>query len=72
MLKLESPILNLLLLVLGIPFDLNPDIGYKGGGLSKTLLEKSFEFVLNKKTNTITLNLGLVLLPAKVDLIPEE
>ena len=61
-----------LLLVLGIPLNLSPDIGYKRGGFSKILLEKGFKFVPSKKGGLVTLNLCFVLLPMEVDPIPEQ
>ena len=67
-----SPILNLLLLVLGIALDFSPDIGYKSGRFSKTLPKKSLEFVPSRGTGTVIFNLGLVLLPAEVNPIPKE
>ena len=69
---MRAPILYFLLWILGISLNLGPDIGYKQGGFCKTLLEKSLEFVLNKSGCFVALNLGLVLLPAEVDLIPEK
>lgn len=52
--------------------DLSSDAGYKSGRFSKTLLEKSLEFVPSKRDSTFTFNLGLVLLLAEVNLISEE
>lgn len=71
-LQIESPILNLLLLVLKILLDLNLDVSHGGGGSSKVLLEKAFEFISNKRDDTIAFNLDLLLLPTKVDFILEE
>lgn len=61
-----------LLLVLKIPIHLSLDIGCKKSKFSKTLLEKSFEFILNKRGNIITLNLGFLLLQIKVNPISEK
>lgn len=69
---MESPILNFFLLILRIPFNLSQDIGYKVGRFFKILLEKSLEFVSNKKDGTVTFNLGLILFLAEVDLISEK
>lgn len=59
-------------MVLGILFKLNLDAGYIYSRFSKTLLEKSLIFVTNKKNNIIVFNLSLMLLLAKIDLIPEK
>lgn len=58
--------------MLKISLDLNRDAGHKGGGFSKTLLEKSLRFVPSRGDSTVIFNLGLLLLPADVDLIPKE
>lgn len=55
-----------------IPLYFSPDAGYKSNRFSKTLSEKSLEFVLNKRNNTIIFNLSLILLSEKVDFISEE
>ena len=67
-----GPILYFLLLVLGVPLNLGPDVGHERGGFSKTLLEKDLEFIPSEGGGLIALNLGLVLLPAEVDSVPEE
>lgn len=72
MLQVKSLVLNLFLLVLGIPLDLSPDGSHKGGRFSKTLPEKSFKFILSKRYGIITFNLRFVLLPLKVNYIPKE
>lgn len=64
-------ILYFLLLVLRIPLNLALDIGHERDGFSKTLLEKGLKFVPSKKGDPVALNMGLVLLPAEVDPIPE-
>lgn len=48
------------------------DISYKQGKFSKILLEKDLEFAPNKKSNVITFNLGLILLPAEINSILEK
>lgn len=58
--------------MLRIPLDFSPDACYKGGRFSKTLLKEDFEFVSSKKDSTDTFNLSFVLLPAKIDPIPEK
>ena len=67
-----DPILYFLILVLGVLLNLGSDIGYKRGGFSETLSEKSLEFILSKGGGHVALNLGLVLLLAKVDPGVEE
>lgn len=69
---MRSPILSLLLLVFRMPLNFSPNAGYKGVGFSKALLEKSFKFVPNRGDGIVTFNLGLMLLLAEVDLIPEK
>lgn len=69
---MKSPILNLILLVLEISLNLSPNTCHKGCGFSEILLKKSFEFISSKEIGTVIFNLGLVLLPVKVDPILEE
>ena len=49
MFHLESSILRVLKLVLGISFKLIPDTFYKGSGIATIFLEISFEFFLRYK-----------------------
>ena len=72
MLQVRSPVLYFFLLVLQVSFDFTPDVVYKRGGFSKTLSEKSLEFVLSEGSNPVPLDLNFVLLPAKIDPILEE
>lgn len=72
MLQVENLILYFLLLVLKILLNFYLDIGYKQVGFSETLLEKNLKFVLNRKNNIIALNLSLVLLQAKIDLVVKK
>lgn len=58
--------------MLRILFNLYPDVSYKQYRFFKTLLEKGFKFVPSKGGGIVALNLGLVLLLAKVNLIPKE
>lgn len=60
------------MLVLKISLNFSPNTGHKEGEFFETLSEKSFELVPSRKDGTVIFNLGLVLLPAKVDSIPEE
>ena len=69
---MAGPILYFLLLVLEILLNLGPDIGHKYGGFSETWSEKSLEFISSKGAGSVALNLGLMLLLAEVDLVPEE
>ena len=71
-LQVRGPILYFFLLVLGIPLDFDPDASHKQGGFSKTLLEKSLEFVPNKKDSIVAFNLSFVLLPAEINPVLEE
>lgn len=72
MLQLKSRILNFFLLVIENLLDFSLDIGYKNGGSFEILLEKSLEFVLNRRNGTIIFNFSLVLLLIKVDPISEK
>lgn len=48
-------------------FDFTLDIINEYDGFSKTLSEKSLEFILSKKSNPVLLNLSLILLIAEVN-----
>lgn len=72
MLQVKNQILNFLLLEFKIPLDLSLSIGHKNNKFFEALLEKSLKFVLNRKNGTVASNFGLVLLPTKIDLIPEK
>ena len=65
--QVRGPILYFFLLVLGIPLDLGPDVSYKQGEFSETLLKEGLKFVLNIGDSIIVFNLRFVLLPAKVN-----
>lgn len=69
---MKALILYFFLLILEIPLNFSPDIGYKQDRFSKALLKKSYEFVLNKKDGFIAFNLGFVLLLAKINSILEK
>lgn len=58
--------------MLRILFNLSPDVAHKSDRCSKTLLKIDFEFVPNRRDNTIALNLGLILLLIEVDPIPKK
>lgn len=68
----KKPNLVLFSIDLKIPLNFCSNAGYKQGGFSKTLLEKSLKFVLSRRDGTVALNLSFVLLSAKADLIPEK
>ena len=74
MLEVGSPILNFLLLVLGISSNPAPDSVHKCPGISKTLAEKSLE--LNSRQGSLgsrgLIWLTHVLVPAKADPIKKE
>ena len=61
-----------LLLVLGIPLDLGPDVSHERGGFSETLPEKGLEFVPSRGDGIVAFHLSFVLLPAEVNPISEE
>lgn len=69
MLQVRSLILYFFLLVLRILLSLGPDAGHNQDRLSRTLSEKSFEFVPTKESSTIAIKLNLVLLAVKIDLV---
>lgn len=56
-------------MILGIPLNFNLDASLKQNEFSKILLEKTLEFVSNRRDSIIAFKLDLVLLLAKVDLI---
>ena len=67
MLQVKGPILYFLLLMLGISLDFGLDTSYKRGRFSKTLLEKSFEFVPSRRDDIVTFNLSFMLPLAEVN-----
>lgn len=68
---MRNLILYFFLLVLKISLNFCPDIGYKRGRFSKTLIEKNLEFFPHKGGGLVALYLSFVLLSAKVDPIVE-
>lgn len=68
---MRGSILYFFLFVLGILLIHGSDTSHKQSRFSKTLLDKNLKFVLNRDSSTVVFNLGLILLPAKVDPIPE-
>ena len=69
---MRDSILYFFLLVLGIPFDLGPDVSHKQGRFSKTLLKEGLEFVSSKENDIVVFNLRFVLLLAEVNPILEK
>lgn len=66
---MKGSVLYFVQLVLRMLLNLGPDIDYKRGKFSQTLLKKVFEFILSEKSAIVALNLGLMLLLTEVDLI---
>lgn len=64
--------MHFFLLILEILFNLIPDIIYKHSRFFKTLLKKSFEFILNKKIGFVLFFLHFMLLLSRIDSILEE
>lgn len=58
--------------MLEIPLNLGPDASYKQDRFPKILLEKELKFVLNRENSTVVFNLGLMLLPTKINLIAKK
>lgn len=58
--------------MLEILLNLDPDIGYRQSGFSKTWSKKSLKFIPSRRNDTVAFNLSLVLLPVKIDFIPKK
>lgn len=69
---MRSLILYFLLLVLQILFNLSLDTGYQYNRFFKTLPNKNFKFILDKKYNIIAFNLSFILLLTEIDFILEK
>lgn len=69
---MKSLVLNFLFLILKIPLNLNLNASHKYNGFSKTLLEKSLEFILSGRGGTIVFDLSLMLPLTKIDFIAKE
>lgn len=69
---MRSLILYFFLLLLRIPLNLGLDIGHKRSRFPKILSKKGLEFIPSKGSGNVAFDLSLVLLPAEIDLIPEE
>lgn len=62
----------LLLLVLEISLNLSSDASHKQKRFFNILFKKNFDFIASKKDNIITFYLNFILLPAKINFIPEK
>lgn len=69
---MKSLVLFFFLLILSIFFNYTPDAIHKHGRFSKVFLKKGFKLVQSQKNSFIIFDSGLILLPAKVDLIPKK
>ena len=69
---MRNPVLYFFLLVLGVPFDLTPEVTHERGRFSETLSEKGLELVPGKGGGPVSFFPRFVLLPAEVDSITEE
>lgn len=69
---MKNLVLNVFLLVLEISHNPTSDIGYKYSKFSKTLLEKSPEFVSSRRDGIVIFNLDLILLLTKVNSISNK
>lgn len=72
MLQMESLVLCHFLLVLRIPLNFGPDANDKCRGFSETLLEKGLEFSLSNGKDILAFYISFVLLPTKVNSIPNK
>lgn len=71
-LQVKNLVLYFFLLILKIIFNFSLDTGYKCGRFFKTLLEKSFKFVLNWRDCIVMFISSFILLLTKVNLILER
>lgn len=62
---MKNAILNFFLLVLGILLDFYSDAGYKDSRFSKIIPNKRFEFIPNKKNDTIIFKLSFISIASK-------
>ena len=70
MFEVRSPILNFLLLVLGVSFNATLDGIHERPGISKTVLKEAFE--LDPRQGDRCLASTLVLVPTKADPLTKE
>lgn len=59
-------------MILGVLFNLNPDVIHKHSGFCKTFFEKNLEFVFIRESSPVMFDLGFILLSAKVNPISKE
>lgn len=69
---MRSPVLYFFLLMLKVLFNLILDAVYKRSRFSKAFSEEGLKLVPGRGSSLITLNLGLMLLPAEVDCFFEK
>lgn len=69
---MRSPILYFFLVILEVLFNMAPDAVYKCGQFLKVLLKKSFEFFTEDGVNPVLFLKCFMLLPSKINPIPEE
>lgn len=69
---MRNLVLYFFLLVLRVLFNLASDVVYKCSGFAKTLPEEGLKFVSGRGSGPTMLDPGFMLLPAKVDSIPED
>ena len=72
MLEMRRPIMNFLLLVLGVLPNSTPDSVYQSTGVTKTLPKESFELDPRQEIIDCLVFLTLVLVPMKADPITKE
>lgn len=70
--QLGSLIHNVFLLILCIFFDLTSETIYKGFQITKSLMQKRFEFVLGKQNHILIIPLLFMLLLAETDVILKQ
>lgn len=69
---MKKLILYFFLLILEVSLNFILDIVYKHSRFSKIVSKKSLKFVLGKRNGPITFDLGLILLPVKIDPLIKE
>lgn len=53
-------------------FNLTPDVVHKYNRFSNIFFEEKLKFVPSKESDFVIFNLNFILLPVKIDFIPEE
>ena len=72
LLQVGCPVEDFLLLVLGVPLELSPIGVHKGLGVTQTMAEECFEFILCDRDGSLGVMFPLVLLPAEADPVLQE